>query len=79
MRLLCQGMLSKETLALYLKLTSIRSEAAIEALEWHLVKGHSVPTSCQLAEIPMPNFNRAYNTLNDVATIVEEIKRSEKA
>ncbi|SQD80433.1 PapB/FocB family fimbrial expression transcriptional regulator [Moritella yayanosii] len=74
MRILVQGLESKERVKLLLKLTKIDSENIQRALTDHLCKGHKEDDAAMLNDVPRQNFNRALKRLNDVAGIVEHIK-----
>lgn len=75
MRVLLQGAESAVKISALIRLTNIRSEFVIAALVDHLQigKGYNRTAAAMLNGVSMPNFNRALNTLNECASIVEEI------
>ena len=74
MRILVQGLESKERVELLLQLTRIDSENIQSALVAHLCKGHKEDDAAMLNDVPRQNFNRAMKRLNRVAEIIEQIK-----
>lgn len=74
MRVLLSGGESECRVKLLLKLTRIVSPDIIAALHDHLVRGINDTAAATFNGVSDSNFNRALNTLNDVATIVEDIK-----
>ena len=67
---LLQGMESQERFDIILGFTSIRSKPIIEALRRHYVDG-----LCEeLIHVDAGNYNRAKNTLGEVAADIERIK-----
>jgi hypothetical protein len=74
MKYITQGGESIERFTLLLQLTNITSEPIIEALKDHLVTGLADATAASINCVPQSNFNRAFKSLNETATIVEKIK-----
>lgn len=74
MRYLLQGGESEARVKLLLKLTNIRSEDVIAALDDHLVKGVNDTMAAAFNGIQLSNFTRALAKLNEVAGTVEQIK-----
>lgn len=62
---------------LLIKLTGIRSEDVIGAINDHLVKGSPINVAAALNGIDESNFRRALNKLEVKAQLVEEIKEIE--
>lgn len=77
MRILVQGLESKEKVELLLQLTRIDSENIQSALVAHLCKGHKEDDAAMLNDVPRQNFNRALKRLNNVAEVVQQIKELE--
>jgi len=74
MRRLLRGLESAERVRLLLSLTSIRGEGIIDALNDHLVTGHSIPFAALTRGEEDKNVRRALGVLNKVADTVERIK-----
>lgn len=72
--MLVRGQQSRERVALLIGLTSIRSEATIEALNDVLYMGHTECAAAVLNGISQSNLVRAITKLNEVARVVESIK-----
>lgn len=78
MKLLRPGQQSEERVTLLIKLTSIRSENITEGLIWHLVKGHRVETAAALAQVKPSLLHRALAVLEEVESVIDEIKKLDK-
>lgn len=74
MKVVTQGSQSAARLALLLRFTKIDSEDMIDALNDYLVKGLASSTAADINGVDRANLNRAVNTINDAAIVVEEIK-----
>lgn len=74
MNYLSQGLETEERFQLLLSLTKIRSEHQVDALKRYLVDGLGFSLSASLSGITEPNFQRAMNRLEDVASTIEKIK-----
>lgn len=74
MNYLSQGLETKERFQLLLSLTKIRSDNQVNALKYYLVDGLSFSLSASLNGITEPNFQRAINRLEEVASTIEKIK-----
>lgn len=57
-----------------LRLTKITSEPVLAALSEHLVLGYPLERAAIRAGIPKGNLSRAVDTLNNVASVHEELK-----
>jgi hypothetical protein len=79
MKYVTQGSQSAARLALLLQLTKIDSEDMIDALNDYLVKGLASSTAADINGVDRANLNRAANTINDMAAIVEAIKNLDYA
>lgn len=74
MRFLTQGGQTAERLELLFSLTRIASDDIKAALSDHLVRGLSDATASSLNGVAQSNFNRALNSLEEIAATVERIK-----
>lgn len=74
MNYLLSGGYNPQKLELMLSLTSIRSEDIRSAIHDHLVKGAAIDTAAALNLVDSGNLNRALKKLNEVASVVEQIK-----
>lgn len=74
MKYLIQGGESAARFDALLKFTKISSSDILAALHDYLVRGFSDSAAAAMNGVPLPNFNRALNTLNNVAENVEAIK-----
>jgi hypothetical protein len=74
MNYLAKGLVSTERFNLLMQLTKVTSEPVKQALSDHLVKGMNKIDAAVYNEILQQNFNRAFQRLNDIAGIVENIK-----
>lgn len=79
MKMLVKGLEEKLRVNLMMKLTRIDSENVKSALIDHLTKGLSEDDAAMLNDVRQQNFNRALKRLNEVATIVEDIKNHDWA
>ncbi|WP_445425210.1 PapB/FocB family fimbrial expression transcriptional regulator [Alishewanella sp. HL-SH06] len=74
MKYITQGGESKERYELLISLTRISSEDVKAALKDYLVIGLADATAAAINGVQLSNFTRALNTLNTVASTVEQIK-----
>lgn len=74
MKYLIQGGESAARFDALLKFTKISSSDILAALHDYLVRGFSDSAAAAMNGVPLPNFNRALNALNNVAENVEAIK-----
>lgn len=72
---LLRGREPERRIELLIMLTDMSSENVKEALKLHLSKGLTQELAAYMQSVPQGNVSRAVDTLNDVATIVEEIKQ----
>lgn len=79
MKMLVKGLEEKSRVNLMMKLTRIDSKNIKSALIDHLTKGLSEDDAAMLNDVRQQNFNRALKRLNEVATIVEDIKNHDWA
>ncbi len=77
MRILTQGGQTAERLQLLIKLSRISSEAIMDALHDHLVRGLSDSTASAANGVPQGNFKRALDSLEEIAATVELIKEAD--
>lgn len=75
MKMLLRGMESTKRINLLLSLTSIKSEQIIKALHDYLVSGRTDTGAAAINMVEQSNFNRALSKLNEIASIVENIKQ----
>lgn len=69
-----QGFETKERLGLLLSLTNIRSDSQKNALEQYFVNGLNFEAAAAIAEIPVSNFKRVIDRVQEVDSTVEKIK-----
>lgn len=74
MKYITQGGESAERYQLLISLTRISSEDVKAALKDYLVIGLADATAAAINGVQLSNFTRALNTLNTVASTVEQIK-----
>lgn len=74
MQTLLRGGESEKRIKLLLSLTNIRSDDMIRMIYKIYVDGWSDESAANMFDVPQPNINRAVKRLNEVASIVEEIK-----
>jgi hypothetical protein len=74
MKVLVRGVESESRVTLMFKLTRLDSENVKSALMDYLVKGYEPNDAALLNGVKQQNFNRALKRLNDIASIVEDIK-----
>ena len=74
MKSLLAGCESAERFELLIKLTKIKSEGILNALEDHLVRGFTEDLASIKNGVPQSNFNRALSSLDAANEIVEKIK-----
>jgi len=79
MKVLLAGHETIKRVNLLFKLTKISSEDMRETIKDHLCKGHSESFAVGLNGVTQSNFNRTLMKLNEVASIVEEIKEDDWA
>lgn len=75
MKYLIRGGESKTRVDLIISLTKMDSENMISAIHDHLVKGYQDTDASLLNDVKLPNFNKAMVRLNEIAGIVEDIKK----
>lgn len=71
---LVRGQEKEARIELLFKLTKITSEPIRAAIINHLCRGFSEHDSAFMNDVPKQNLNRALQTLNEVAAVVEQIK-----
>ena len=74
MKYLVPGHESKQRVELLLKFTNIRSDNLKQSLMDHLVNGLPAQMAYAKHQVEQPNFSRALNKLNKVASLVEQAK-----
>lgn len=72
--MLIQGMETCKKLKLIISLTSIRSEAQIQALSRYFVTGFNMAACDEVEGITASNLQRAIDKVQAVSKIVDEIK-----
>ncbi|MDP5205856.1 PapB/FocB family fimbrial expression transcriptional regulator [Alishewanella sp. SMS8] len=74
MKYITQGSESLDRYQLLISLTRISSEDVKAALKDYLVTGLADTTAAAINGVQLSNFTRALNTLNTVASTIEQIK-----
>lgn len=72
--MLIQGMETCKKLKLIISLTSIRSEAQIQALARYFVTGFNMAACAEVEGITVSNLQRAIDKVQEVSKVVDEIK-----
>ncbi len=75
MKTLIKGIEQPEYITLLLQLCKINSENKIDALHSHFCRGLSVEASAVFNDVKPQNLHSTIKRLNEMAAIVEKIKR----